>query len=67
MSQYGKSDYWDERYTRYFPYFYKLLEILNHSTGIKDSVELKIYLLQMCKNNKKYSMLEQEIPEWPRK
>lgn len=44
MSQYGKPEYWDERYARFF--ITNNSEILNHLIGIKDTVVLKILLQQ---------------------
>lgn len=41
MSQYGKAEYWEERYTRYNP-CYDNIEILSLLIGIKDLQGSKI-------------------------
>ena len=60
MSQYGKNDYWEDRYTKYrisYP------EILNPSTGIRGTADSKTSSPLTSIKLTKFSMPAQAIPD----
>ena len=58
MSQYGKNDYWEDRYTKYS---IRYLGILNLLTGTKDIQDSRISLPHILTKLTRYLMLVQEI------
>ena len=58
MSQYGKNDYWEDRYTKYS---IRYLGILNLLTGTSDFQDSKISLPHILTKLTRYLMLVQEI------